>query len=173
MARQKGGKTDPVTIPASSEIDLDSASSDQSTISSSDSVSQVGDMSLRNNIKNINKAIKFLKSYTLEKKNNNRSQTITRNNSNKKSKVMNFEDKVIECLQNCSSVTSKIVSKIDKLIEKYEHCGDNPTQTTFARETRPKNSSIIIPNKAETESQNRSSGTGRSLQNNFGTRCVY
>ena len=65
MARQKGGKTAPVTLPASSEIGLDSASSDQSTISYSDSVSQVGNMSLRNDIKNVNKTIKFLKSYTL------------------------------------------------------------------------------------------------------------
>ena len=68
MARQKGGKTAPVTLAASSEIDLDSASNAQSTISSSDSVSQVGNMSLRNDIKNVNKAIEFLKSHTLEKK---------------------------------------------------------------------------------------------------------
>ena len=65
--KKKRGKTVPVTLPASSEIDLDSASSDQSTISSSDSVSQVGNMSLRNDIKNVNKEIEFLKSYTLEK----------------------------------------------------------------------------------------------------------
>ena len=67
MAKQKSGKTAPVTPPASSEIDLDSSSNDQSTISSSDSVSQVGNMSLRNDIKNVNKAIEFLKSHTLEK----------------------------------------------------------------------------------------------------------
>ena len=47
-------------------------------------------MSLRNDIKNVNKAIEFLKSYTLEKKNNNGSQT-TRNNSKKKSRVKNFD----------------------------------------------------------------------------------
>ena len=68
MASKKKGKTAPVTLPASNEIDLDSASSDQSIISSSDSVSQVGNMSLRNDIKNVNKAIEFLKYYTLEKK---------------------------------------------------------------------------------------------------------
>ena len=62
--------------------------------------------------------------------------------------MKNFDEKVIECLQNLSSVTSKILSKIDKLIEKLEHCLDNPEQTTFASETRPKNSSIITPNKA-------------------------
>ena len=56
--------------------------------------------------------------------------------------------KVIECLQNLSRVTSKILSKIVKLIEENENCGDNPAQTTFASVTRPKNSSIVIPNKA-------------------------
>ena len=30
----------------------------------------------------------------------------------------------------------------------HEHCGDNPTQTTFDSVARLKNSSIIIPNKA-------------------------
>ena len=70
----------------------------QSTISSSNSVSQVGNMLLRNDIKNVNKAIEFLKSYTLEKHNYNRSQTTTRQNSNKKSGVKNFYEKVIECL---------------------------------------------------------------------------
>ena len=82
------------------------------------------------------------------KKNSNGSLTTTRKNSNMKSKVKNFDEKVIECLQNLSIVTSKILSKIDKLIEKPEHCGDNIAQTTFTSETRPKNSSIIIPNKA-------------------------
>ena len=48
-------------------------------------------------------------------------------------------------------LTSKILSKIDKLIENHEHCGDNPAETTFASETRPKNCSIIIPNKATVE----------------------
>ena len=48
MEKQKIGKTAPVTLTASSEIDLDSSSNDQSTISSSDRVSQVGNMSLRN-----------------------------------------------------------------------------------------------------------------------------
>ena len=62
--------------------------------------------------------------------------------------MKNFDEKVVECLQNLSSVTSKILSKIDKLVEKHEHCGDNPAQTTFASETRHKNSFIIIPNKA-------------------------
>ena len=66
MAKQKRGKPAQVTLPASSESDLDSASNAQSTISSSDSVSQVGNMSLRNDIKNVNKAIEFLKSHTLE-----------------------------------------------------------------------------------------------------------
>ena len=47
-----------------------------------------------------------------------------------------------------SCVTSKILSKIDDLTEKHEHCGDNPAQTTFASVTRPKYSSITIPNKA-------------------------
>ena len=37
---------------------------------------------------------------------------------------------------------------MDKLTEKHENCGDNPAQTTFASVTRPKNSAIIIPNKA-------------------------
>ena len=68
--------------------------------------------------------------------------------TNMKSKVKNFDEKVIECLQNLSSITSKILSMIDKLIEKHEHCGDNPAQTTFASEKWPKTSSIIIPNKA-------------------------
>ena len=49
-----------------------------------------------------------------------------------KSKVTNFDEKIIECLQNLSSVTFKILSKIDKLIEKHEDYGDNPAQTTFA-----------------------------------------
>ena len=56
--------------------------------------------------------------------------------------------KVNECLQTLSCVTSKILSKINKLTEKHEHCGDNPAQTTFASVTLPKNSSIIIANKA-------------------------
>ena len=60
----------------------------------------------------------------------------------------NFDEKVIECLQNLSCATSKILSKIDKLIEKHENCGDNPSQTTFPSVTRPKNSEIIIPNTA-------------------------
>ena len=89
----------------------------------------------------------FRKSYTLEK-NNNRSQTTTRQNSNKKSRVKNFDEKVIECLQNLSCVTSKILSEIDKLTKKHENCRGNHTQTTFASATRPINSSIIIPNKA-------------------------
>ena len=149
MAQQKRGKTAPGPLPASTEIHLDSASNAQSTISSSDSVSQVGNMSLRNDIKNVNKAIKFLKSHTLEKNNNNRSQTTTRQNPNKKSSRMNnFDEKVIECLQNLSCVTSKILSKTDKLIEKHENCGYNPAQTTFASVTHPKNNAIIIPNKA-------------------------
>ena len=42
----------------------------------------------------------------------------------------------------------KILLKIDKLTKKHENCGDNPAQTTFASVTRPKNSRIIIPNKA-------------------------
>ena len=67
MATKKRGKTAQVTLPASSEIDLDSASNAQSTISSSDIVPQVGNMSLRNDIKNVNKAIEFLKSHTLKK----------------------------------------------------------------------------------------------------------
>ena len=62
--------------------------------------------------------------------------------------MKNFDEKVVECLQNLSSVTSNILWKIDKLVEKHEHCGDNPAQITFASETRHKNSSIIIPNKA-------------------------
>ena len=140
MAKQKSGKTAPVTHPGSSEIDLDSSSNDQSTISSSDSVSQVGNMSLRNDIKNVNKAIEFLKSYTVEKNNNNISQTTTRLNTNKKSRVKNFDEKVNECLQTLSWVTYKIFSKIDKLTEKHEHCADIPAQTTFASVTRPKNS---------------------------------
>ena len=148
MAKQKSGKTAPVTPPASSEIDLDSSSNDQSTISSSDRVSQVGNMWLRNDIKNVNKGIEFLKSYTLEKNNNNGSQTTTRQNTNKKSRVKNFDEKVIEYLQTLSCITSKILSKIDKLTEKHEHCGDNTAQTIFVGVTRPKNSSIIIPNKA-------------------------
>ena len=60
-------KTAPVTLPASSEIDPDSSSNDQSTISSSNSESQVGNMSLRNDLEIVNKAIEILKSYTLEK----------------------------------------------------------------------------------------------------------
>ena len=71
MAELKKGKTAPVTLPASSEMELASSSNDQSTISSSDSVSQGGNMSIRNDIKNV-KVIEFLKSYTMEK-NNNRS----------------------------------------------------------------------------------------------------
>ena len=67
MATKKRGKRALVPLPASSEIDLDSALNAQSTISSSDSVSQVGNMSLRNDIKNVNKAIEFFKSHTLEK----------------------------------------------------------------------------------------------------------
>ena len=131
-------------------------------------------MSLRNAIKNVNKAIKFLKSHTLEKNNNNKSQTTTRLNTTKKSRVKNFDEKVIECLQTISCATSKILSKIDKLTEKHEHCGDNPAQTNFASVTRPKNSSIIIPNKATVQKlEVGSSGTGRSLQNNYGTRCIY
>ena len=51
---------------------LDSASNDQSTISSSDSVSQVGNMALRNDTKNVNISIEFLNSYTLGNNNNNR-----------------------------------------------------------------------------------------------------
>ena len=60
----------------------------------------------------------------------------------------NFDEKVIEYLQNLSCITSRILLKIDKLIEKHENCGDNPAQTTFASVTRPKNSVIIIPNRA-------------------------
>ena len=94
MATQKRGKTAPVTLPASCEIYLDSASNAKSTISSSDSVSQVGNMSLRNDITNVNKAIEFLKSHTLEKNNNNRSQTTTKQSPNKKSsRVNNFDEK--------------------------------------------------------------------------------
>ena len=37
---------------------------------------------------------------------------------------------------------------MDKLTTKHENCGHNPAQITFASVTRPKNSSIIIPNKA-------------------------
>ena len=62
--------------------------------------------------------------------------------------MKNFDEKVIECLQNLSWVTSKMLAKIDKLTEKHEHCRDNPAQTTFASVTLPKNNSIIIPNKA-------------------------
>ena len=68
MAEGKKSKTAPVTLPSSSEMDLDSSSNDQSTISSSDNVSHVGNMSLRNDIKNVNKPIEFLYTYTLEKK---------------------------------------------------------------------------------------------------------
>ena len=55
----------------------------------------------------------------------------------------NFDEKVIECLQNLSCVTSKTLSKV----EKHENCGDNPAQTILASVTRPKNSAII-PNTA-------------------------
>ena len=123
MGKQNSYKTAPVTPPASTKIDLDSSSNDQSTVLSSNSVSHVGNMSLRNDIKNVNKAIEFLKSNILEK-NNNGSQTTTRQNTNKnkKSGVKNFDEKVIECLQALSCVISKILSKIDKLTKKHEHC---------------------------------------------------
>ena len=93
----------------------------------------------------VTKLLNFL-NLTLEK-NNNRSQTTTKN-SNKKSRVKNFDEKVIECLQNLSCITSKILSKIDKLTEKHKNCGANPAQTTFTSVTQAKNSFVIIPNKA-------------------------
>ena len=62
--------------------------------------------------------------------------------------MKNFDEKVIECPQNLSCVTSKILLQIDKLTRKHVNCGNNPAQTTVASVTRPKNSSIIISNKA-------------------------
>ena len=51
-------------------------------------------------------------------------------------------------VQNLSCVTSKILLQIDKLTRKRVNYADNPAQTSFASVTRPKNSSMIIPNKA-------------------------
>ena len=63
--------------------------------------------------------------------------------------MKNFDEKIIECLQNLSCVTSKILSEIDKLTKKDENCGGDPAQTTFAIVvTLPINSPMIIPNEA-------------------------
>ena len=72
----------------------------QSSISSSGSVSQVGNMSLRNDQNDVYKMIQFLKSNAPRKNNENRSPAATR--SSKQSKVNNCENKFIVCLQSIS-----------------------------------------------------------------------
>ena len=64
-------------IHTSSEIGQVSLSNDQSSISSSDSVSQVGNMSFRNDPNYANKTIKFLKLNTPGKNNTNGSPAAT------------------------------------------------------------------------------------------------
>ena len=78
-----------------------SLSSDQSSISSSDSASPVGNMSLRNNLNYVNKLIKFLISNIPGKNDKNGSLVKTRN-TNKQTKVLNYENKFIESLQSIS-----------------------------------------------------------------------
>ena len=139
-------------IPALSEMDLVSLSNDQSTISSLYSVSEVGNMWLRNDLNDVNKMIEFLKSPTLGKNNKNGSPAITRN-SNKQFIVKNYDNKLIECLQSPLCVPSKILSEMEKLKNKHEKCGDNPPHTTFASVTGPINTAITIPNKATVQKQ--------------------
>ena len=64
-------------ILTSSELGQVSLSYDQSSISSSDSVSQVGNMSLRKDLNDVNKMIKFLK-FNTRGKNKNGSPAATR-----------------------------------------------------------------------------------------------
>ena len=63
--------------------------------------------------------IKFLKSNTAGKNNKNESPIKTRN-SNKQSKVINCENKFIECLQSISCLISKILLEIEKLQKNNE-----------------------------------------------------
>ena len=147
MTWQIRKKTTPATRPASSELEFVSLSSAHSTISSSDSMSQVGNMSLHDDLNNVNKAIQFLKSHTLEK-NNNKSPATTRSNLKKVTKVKNYDDKVIECLESLSCITSKLLLEMEKMDKKHNNCGGERTQSTYANVTRPQNSTITIPNKA-------------------------
>ena len=55
-------------IPASSELNVDELTSDQSSTASFDSISQVGSVSLRDDLRKVNSMISFLKNYSPEKK---------------------------------------------------------------------------------------------------------
>ena len=72
--------------------------------------------------------IQFLKSNPRGK---NGSPANTRN-SNSLSKVMNYENKLIECFLSNSCLTSKILSEIEKLQNNQENCGSEPVLTTYA-----------------------------------------
>ena len=69
-------------------------------------------MSLMKDLTDVNKIIKFQKSNTPSKNNKNGSPVKTRN-SNKQSKVINYENKFIGCLQSISCLTSKILLEIE------------------------------------------------------------
>ena len=82
---------------------------------------------------------------TLGKNNKNWSPAATRGS---KSKVKNYENKFIGCLQSISYLTSNILSEIDQLQKNHENCRGEPAHTTVASVKRPINRAITRPNKA-------------------------
>ena len=106
-------------IPASSELNVDALTSDQSSTVSFDSISQVGRVSLRDDLRNVNSMI-FLKNYSPEKKNSKDKSKLVSNKG--KVKVHDWDDKIVKCLDCISGMTARILSVVEDLQKKTANC---------------------------------------------------
>ena len=87
--------------------------------------------------------------------------------------MLNYENKLIECLQSISCVTSKILLEIE--IEKnHVDCGGEPAHITFVSLTRPINTAITIPNNATVQNSKlkiyQVEQDACTLHDNYGSR---
>ena len=133
-------------IPASSELNVDALTSDQSSTVSFDSISQVGSVSLRDDLRKVNSMISFLKNYSSEKKNSkNKSKSV----GNKgKVKIHDRDDKIVKCLDCISGMTARILSVVEDLQKKTVTCMGThapATNSSFADIVRLQINENIVP----------------------------